>query len=267
MAITYRTNTNGGGTSGTTNRVISVGAATINANDLLVVMASLSANTNATPTCSDNQGGTYYLVCQALRNSSADNMAVFVRDALVASAVQHDITVASGSNSAGQLAVAMCAGSLRVGSDAIRTIAGVPQVGTQANQAASTTPTPALPAACLTNNMTIWGVANGTVAASVIVPNASWTERTDSAQSSPTTGLEYATRNSGFTGTSVAAGGTSSTAFSSFILELDDTAAPVANSFDPFGMSGFFGLHHREFGRRRSGLYSPRHDQFDLMAA
>src|SRR5678816_4361843 len=165
MAITYRASFAGGATSGTSDRTV---AFTPAVGDLLVVFVALSGNTNATPTCSDNQSGTYTRILRAAWNTSADNSACFVRDQLVTSAVSHTVTVASGSNTAGEIVVVACAGSHRTGSDVVRSS------GKQENQAASTTPTPVLSQAALTGNMTLAAVASGDTTTS---PNASWTER------------------------------------------------------------------------------------------
>jgi hypothetical protein len=210
---TYRTSAAGGGTSGTSNRTATITPAV---GDLLIVFCNASGNTNASPTCSDNNGsGVYTLIGTALKNSSADIMSVFVRNTLMVNTISTVVTVATGSNTAAEFIIVAVAGMAKTGSSAVRSS------GFQANQAASTTPAPVLSQAALTANVTITCVANGTVTGSVIVPNASWTERQDIAQSTPTTGIEIATRDSGFTGTTITQGGTSSTAFASAAIELD----------------------------------------------
>jgi hypothetical protein len=214
MALSFRTSAAGGGTSGTVDRTVTITPAV---GDLFVVFCNVSGNTNASPTCSDNNGGTYDLVLTALKNSSADTLSVFVRRTALPNTTSTVITVATGSNTAGEIIVIAYSGSLRYGSSAIRS------KGSQANQASGGTPAPALNIAALTGNPTITCVANGTAGGSVIVPNASWTERQDVSQSTPTTGIEAATRDSGFTGTTITQGGTSSTAFASAAVELDST--------------------------------------------
>jgi len=185
-------------------------------NDLLIVFVKWSGNANTTPTCTDNGTGTntYTLILTALNNASADIMAVFVRNALVAADATLTISpvVGGGNNTAGQIVTVAVSGMNRVGSAAIR------GSGKQENQT-SGVPTPVLPAAALTTNMTLTAAGSTTTAGSV--PNASWTERQDVSQASPTTVQEVATRDSGFTGTSAAYVSIASSVWCSAILELD----------------------------------------------
>jgi hypothetical protein len=217
---TYRTSAAGGSTSGTGNRTVAVTTAI---GDLLVVFCAASGNTNVTPTCTDNRGGTYTRVDAALFGASANAMSVFVADQLAASAVSTTITVATGSNTAAELVAVAVSGMTRTSANgAIR------GSGSQANQAAGT-PAPALGAAALTANVTIGCVANSTSPAGMTAPTG-WTERQDVGQATPSTGLEVVTRNSGFTGTTVTWGSASATPFASFVLELDGSAGPVSGS-------------------------------------
>src|ERR1051325_7972292 len=110
MAITYRTSTSGGGTSGTVDRTPT---GTTAVGDLWVILASIAGNTNTAPTCSVDNGGTYTLVGTALFNVSGSMSCVFVRDQLFANTTSTTVTVASGSNTAGTINIIMCAGSLR----------------------------------------------------------------------------------------------------------------------------------------------------------
>lgn len=210
---TYRTSWAGGGTSGSGNRTLSVTTPTVG--DLLVIICGASGNTNSAPTCADNQGGTYYLVGTALKNASADTLSVFVRQQFITTTSTHTVTVTTGANTAGEIVGIAYRSIPNVGQQAIRSS------GFQANQAGGGTPAPALNISALTENPTITGCFNGTAGGSVLVPNASWVERQDVSQSTPTTGVEVATRDSGFTGTTITAGGTSATAFASFAIELD----------------------------------------------
>ena len=138
---TYRASAVGGGTSGSGDRTAAITPAV---GDLLVVFVSLSGNTNATPTCSDNQSGTYTRILRAAWSASANNMACFVRDQIVSTTSSHTITVASGSNTAGAIGVIAVQGMTKTGASAVRSS------GSQANQASGTTPTPVLNQAALT---------------------------------------------------------------------------------------------------------------------
>lgn len=214
MAATYRTSAAGGGTSGTTNRTVTITPAV---GDLLICFAALSGNTGWSPTMTDDNPSSagWALVGVCRWSASANLMACWVRKALMANTTSTIITAVTGSNTAGELVVVAYSGMTRVGINAIR------QWGGQENQAASGTPTPALPFACITGNPTLWAVASGDTTTS---PNASWTERQDVSQATPTTALEVATRDSGFTGTSVAAAATQSTVFASMLVELDSSS-------------------------------------------
>lgn len=217
MAATYRASAAGGGTSGSGNRTVTITPAV---GDLLVVVVSLSGNTNDAPTMTDNNGsGTYTRAVGGVAwSSSANRMAVFVRDALMVNTTSTTITCASGSNTAGELVAIAVSGMTRTGSAAIRSS------GSQANQAASTTPAPALNQAALTGNMTIAGVASGDT---TTTPATGWTERQDVSQATPTTACEVCTRDSGFTGTTITFGATQSTVYASFAVELDGSAPAI----------------------------------------
>jgi len=216
MSATYRTSFAGGGTSGTGDRSVTITPAS---GDLIVVFVSLSVNA-ATLTMTDDNGvdGTYTRVASALWNASANNSAVFVRNALIRNTDSTIITCTSGANDAGELVAVAVTGMTRVGLSAIRSY------GLQANQASSTTPTPVLNQSALNTNLTMTAVASGDTSS---VPNASWTSRQDANQATPTTALSVATRDSGFSGTSIAYAATQGATFASFAIELDGSAASV----------------------------------------
>ncbi len=216
MAITYRTSAAGGDTALTADRTVTITTVT---DDLLVVFVSLSANTGLAATMTDNQGGTYFLINSVLWSSSANSLLAFVRNTLVTSGTSTVITCNSGSNTAGELVVIACAGSLRAGYAAIRS------GGWQANQASGTA-APVLNQAALTGNMTLAAVASGDT---TTTEPTNWTERQDANQSTPTTALQVSTRDSGFTGTTITFGASTSTAFASYCLELDGSAAVASN--------------------------------------
>lgn len=225
---TYASSSAGGGTAGTGNRTSTITPAV---DDLLVVFVKWSGNAATNPTCTDDQSGTYALILTALNNASADIMAVFVRNQLVTSAAVHTIApvVGSGSNTAGEIVTIAVAGMTRTGSSAIR------QSGKQENQTTGV-PTPVLPAAALTANLTMTAAGSTTTAGSV--PDAGWLERQDASQINPTTVQEVATRDSGFTGTTATYVSIASAVWCSCILELDITAPPVTNIGTGFAMIG-----------------------------
>jgi hypothetical protein len=168
------------------------------------------------------------LVLTALNNASADICAVFVRNALVAANATLTLSpvVGSGTNTAGEIITIAVTGMTLVGAAAIR------QFGKQANQT-SGVPTPVLPTTASTQNLTLTAAGSSTTAG--CVPNASWTEREDANQINPTTCMEVATRDSGFTGTSAAYVSIASAVWNSSIVELNNLNpnTVVSLDFDP----------------------------------
>lgn len=193
------------------------------ANDLLVAIAFFTGNTAAI-TISDSQGGaTWVEITSALKNASADRIRVFVRSAKVAASAMTVTSTRTGTTTGGGLVVLRVSGMSRNGAAAVR------QSARQENQAGGATPAPSFLAACLTANPTIVAVFNGTNPAG-ITPNASWSERADTGYGTPNTGIEVATRDSGFTGTTITGSNTSASAWCSIALELDTSAVPVTGT-------------------------------------
>lgn len=217
---TYRTSAAGGSTSGTSNRTAAITPAV---GDLLVGVVFVSTNTNDTPTMTDNNGsGTYtrILVADVTIAAVAHRMSVFVRDALMVNTTSTTVTANTGSNTSGAVHVVAISGMSRVGADAVRS------QGQQNNQAAGT-PAPALNQSALTGNVTIVGVGSGDTTTTA---PTNWTERQDTNFATPTIALETATRDSGFTGTTITFGAAQSTTFASFAIEMDgSTDLVIAN--------------------------------------
>jgi hypothetical protein len=185
--------------------------------DLVVVYCCVAANTNDTPTCSDNNGsGTYDLIDVMNFTISSVNyrMSVFIRTALMVNTTSTVITVATGSNSSGTIHVIPITGISRTGANAVRS------KGSQNNQAAATA-APALNQSALTGNGTL--VVQGSADTTTTAPT-NWTEVLDTSQSNDTVALESASRASGFTGTTITFGAASSTVFCSHAMELDGSA-------------------------------------------
>lgn len=216
MAPAYRTSAVGGSSTGTTDRTVAITGAL---DDLFVVCGVFATNTNTAPTASDSLGGQYVLVHAGLHNAGADMHCMFVRAGPVCFASSHTITVATGSNTAGEVVAVAVSGMQRWGTDAIK------QSAFQDAQAAGT-PAPAFGASALTGNVTVGMVANATNPATMTAPSG-WTERQDVGQTANNAGIEVVTRDSGFTGTTVTWGSASASAFGAIIIELD-SSAPVA---------------------------------------
>lgn len=193
--------------------------------DLIVIYTAHTGNTSAaTPT--DDQGGVYQEVTAAasVKVTSADQLRCFIRTQLIPAAVSTIFTHAPGTSTGGGLAVHKVTGMGRVGAAAAR------QAAVQNNQAAAT-PAPAYGSSALTGNAHIGAIFNGTNPATMTAP-ASWTERTDVGYATPTSGLETASRDSGFTGTTVTWGSASGSAFCSSIVELDNSVDPILLKFE-----------------------------------
>src|SRR5262245_1923529 len=73
--------------------------------DLLVVFCAVVNNANTTPTCTDDQGGTYDRITVAQWTSSGDTLSAFVRTAAVTTENVHTVTVNTGSNDGGVVGV------------------------------------------------------------------------------------------------------------------------------------------------------------------
>lgn len=228
MAATLRTSAAGGGTSGTGNRTCTITPAV---GDLFVVYCSVSVNTNSTPTCSDDNGGTYTLSRVCAFNASASRGSCFVRDQLLTNTTSTVVTVATGSNDSGSVVVLAVSGMTRVGAAAER------QSARTQNGTAGTTPAATFPAAALASNFVCGAVHNGSNPAGMTSPVAV-PERQDVGQATPNVGLEVCSINSGITLTTVTWGGTSATAYGVTILELNADPANLTADVGTFGFSG-----------------------------
>jgi hypothetical protein len=208
-------------TASTTNAATyTSGSFTPVAGDLLVVFVTSSGTVGA-GTMTDTQSLGWTKITSAVKNTSADTIYCFVANA-PAAAVATTVTFGTGGAAAtgAFIDVARVAGMTRTGAAAVR------QSAIQSNGAAAATPAPTFGSAVLTGNPTLGVIGNGTSPATMTAP-ASWTEMDDSTgYATPTTGQEYVSRVSGFTGTTITWGSTSASAFGSIIIELDSTTAP-----------------------------------------
>lgn len=221
------------GTADTGNTPNTSGAFTPALNDLLIVFVVLSASTGSTDPClTCSTGMTFTNVTGsssafALFASSVNGIACFVSNSLVSSATSQTVTIDPSDPANGSiLFVCRVSGMTKTGLAAIR------QFAFQENQAAGT-PAPAFSVAALTSNPTLGCIGNTTATAATMTPPTSWTEPAstgDLGYGSPTTGGEYCFRDSGFTGTTITWGSSSSTGFASLIVELDASATLDAYS-------------------------------------
>jgi hypothetical protein len=185
--------------------------------DDMIIIITLQSGSIAQVAPTDNNGGTYTRVGGIVKNSSADGLDVWMRRDVVASGVSTIFTHAPGTTTGGGLIVYKSTGITLNGALAAA------KFNYQNNQSSGGTPTPVLNNAAETGHALIGAVFNGTSPATM-TPRSSpaYTEDVDTGYSTPTTGIESMHINSGETGTSIAWGNTSASAFGSFILELDD---------------------------------------------
>lgn len=192
------------------------GSFTPAANDLCVVFVTATNTVLASPTLVDSVGGTYTRFITATK--AGDRLYVFVGNQLAAATartVTFDCTADPATGCVIQ--VARVSGLTRTGVSAVLQAASVD------NQLAGGTPAVSFGLAVQTGNPTLGLVGNATNPATMTTPT-SWTERNDTGYGSPTTGAEYVSRDSGFTGTTITWGSTSSSGFAAIIVELDASA-------------------------------------------
>jgi hypothetical protein len=168
---------------------------------------------------SDDRGGTYTKVLDPPSSGSPRLMA-FVRNSLLNTTSLATVTCTDANDEVQEVAgtVVAIAGMYYTGSSAVRS-SGVQGAG-------SGTPAPALNQSALTGNITLGAVQDLSDPAA-ITPPTGWTERVDHGWTDGSSiGLEVATRDSGFTGTTITWGSAAGSAFNAIVLELD-SAVPA----------------------------------------
>jgi len=204
------------------------GAFTPAAGDLLVAFVVTSGTDNSGQ-MTDSQSLGWDLVAATLKNTSADQVLMFVsRATAAASSMTVTYNCPEDAATGAIVAVFSVSGMTRLGSAAVRQYTVVPN-------AAAGTPAPAFAASALTGNPTLGVIGNSTSPAG-LTPPTGWTEPTgaitvgtngDTGYSTPTTGGEFVYRDSGFTGTTITWGSASASAYGAIIAELDASAAPT----------------------------------------
>lgn len=212
MAAVAHLNTTVDTTDGTS---FASGSFTPTANDLLVVFVAAMGTVAAAPTMTDSQGLGFTRITSFLWNVSTARLYLFVADALAAASsmtVTFDCTGDDATNC--QIVVAGVSGMTAVGS------AAVVQSSGQHNGANGATPAPVFAGSCVTTNPTLGAVADTRNPAAETAPT-DWTELADTGIDTPTGGLEYVKRASGFTGTTITWGAAAGNRWASLIVELD----------------------------------------------
>lgn len=212
-------------------------AFTPTANRTLIAGCLVSGTLTNPATMSNSTGMTFTQVAITTRSTS-DNLYVFVGNTKSDATSQTLTCDVTGDNGTGGLVFVYESDVPDVGSDAVRDVSAVLQVGTQLNVAGPSTAAPALPQVALTTNPTLWCEIVGSNPPAITAPT-NWTEDLDTGFDTPSTGVECAIRNSGFTGTTVT-GGTSKSAYGSLVMEFDAgsgaatfTAGPAAGTITP----------------------------------
>jgi hypothetical protein len=204
-------------------------------NDLIIIIAANTGNVSSNPPTDNNSDGlgTYSTVATSVKATSADTMRIFVRNSLIGSNTSTVFSHAPGTTSGGGLVVLKVTGMTNAG------LAAIKQTAKQKNQASGGTPTPVFSVAANTLNPVIGAVFNETTTAATMTPRGTpaYTERADVGYSTPTTGLEVMSIDSGETGTSIAWGSTSSSAFCSLAIELALNVPPTVAPNTPVDLA------------------------------
>lgn len=194
------------------------GAFTPVANDVLVVAIQCAASVSDSddvPTASAN-GITFVRINHALYRTSLDSVDLYIANQFVPSNPV-SMTVSWAPTDAGDgtvITVLSTSAMKRTGSSAVK------QQILASNLATGIAPAATFGAACLTDNPVIGAVGNSTNPAG-LTPPSSWTERADSGYATPTSGMEVASIDSGFTGSTVTWGSNSGSAHGVALTELD----------------------------------------------
>jgi hypothetical protein len=198
--------------------------------DLLILITFHTANTSATAPTDDNADGlgayTQITGCLAQKNTSADTMRFWIRNALVGSATSTTATHAPGTTTGGGVVAMRVSGMTKTGATAALV------TGAQQNQAGGGTPTVTLSGTPTGTNPMVGAVFNQSVPPILTEPSG-WTENNDIGYSTPTTGLEVVRDDTGFASGTVTWGSASGSGFCSFAVELDASGNGVVSPPPP----------------------------------
>lgn len=212
------------------------GAFTPAAGELLVVIVEFTGSI-ATPTMTNSAGLTITRVINTVNiPTTADSCCVFISDATAAASSQTVTFDCTGDAATGTVIVVMgVSGMTNTGTAALK------QYATELAFAAAGTPvTQIWNAATLTTNPVIVVAANQSNPAA-LTPPTNWTEQNDTGYATPATGLEYASRDSGYASSAaITWGSTSATSGSCFAFELDASGGAVADVAAPYVGGGFY---------------------------
>jgi hypothetical protein len=190
------------------------------ADDLLVVCGIATATITAAPTLTDSQALGFTRADAQLWGATSQHQSfIFVADDLAAASAMTVTLDVTGDNATGAAYfVAAVSGMDRVGADAVVQVSSTP--------GSNAVPATTFGAAVTTTNPTIVCAGHGTN--STATEPTGWTERGDTTYLTPNTGASYATRNSGFTGTTVTWGSSLADQWVALAIELDASAQSAA---------------------------------------
>ncbi len=194
--------------------------------DMIVVIVAATGVASGLGVSDNNADGhgNYTQIVSSVKNTSADQMAAFVRADPIRSATATTWTTSGdGSSTGGGLYVMRITGAALSGAAFIR------QSGAQNNGAASGTPTVALGVgAALTGNALITVMWNTTNAAPTLtVPTGFTVSDVNTNYNTPGTGIQGTHANSGITASAITWGSTSASAFSALAFEMSAAAGSL----------------------------------------
>lgn len=212
--------THGGSTVDTSNtNTYTTAAFTPAANDLLV--SFVFATATVLGTMNDSWGLGWTRIGSSHANGSADSLFCFISNALTTATSGSVQFRCVGDNATGCiLEVARISGMTRTGASAALQFSG------SENIAAGLTPGGSFAVNTTSGNPLMGFVGNASNPAG-LTPPSGYTELKDEGYNTPSTGLEYVGSANGLVTRNITWGGTSATAFGTFILELDTSAVPV----------------------------------------
>lgn len=202
----------------------STNAFTPAASSLLFAFVAASGTVAATPylEISTQNWRRFTLVTSAQWGTGANTLYAFIANGAVssASAVKAFFNCSQDAATGAVIQMAQITGMSRTGLSAIR------QSAVDQNNTASTVPLCTWGVSSLTANACLAAVAyNSTVAAAL--PMTSWTERADTAYATPSTALEYFTRDSGNVSTTVSSGAPVSSLSAMIAIELNTSTIDI----------------------------------------
>lgn len=201
--------------------------------DLLIVWVHGTGTAETTATLTSSVGGFTFSQFAVATTQTLDKLFGFVSDALVGASPSSQtvtFTIPADQCTGSCIVVQRVSGMTKYGLTAIRQSAKTDGDGSNSG----TTPSATFSSSVLTGNPTLVAVGNHDNPAAVTEPSG-WTESADIGYNTPTTGLETAYRNSGFTGTTITWGSTTDP-HGELIVELD--ASATATKKGGFGLMG-----------------------------